>query len=121
MSVPLWACYWLVPECLWGCSIGKWLLRLRVCTMTDRDPPRLGSALLRLVVFYLLFNLGALALLLWQPGWQVSPSPEQEKFALVLGLMFWPLWILGIGLILSTMRRRKAFSSSVDSSVLPSG
>ena len=45
---------YFLPECFWGCSVGKGFLGLRVCRATTTDPPGLGRGLLRTVLFYLL-------------------------------------------------------------------
>jgi hypothetical protein len=54
----LWLVCFLLLEGLWGCSPGKWALRLRVCTPDSPEPPGLGRALLRCLVFFLLADLG---------------------------------------------------------------
>jgi hypothetical protein len=111
VGVAIWVLYFGVPEGLWGCTVGKRLLCLRVCTVTGSDPPGLGRALLRLGVYYVLYNLGGLILL--PPflflGRLDAPSREQQMLALLLLLAFFPLEILGIGLLLSTMRRRNGW------------
>jgi hypothetical protein len=48
--VPFVLYFWL-SEGLWGCSVGKWLLRLRVTRADGLERPGLGRALLRTAVF----------------------------------------------------------------------
>ena len=50
--------YFGVLEGIWGWSLGKRLLRLRVGTATANRPPELGRALLRCTIMCLLLNLG---------------------------------------------------------------
>lgn len=46
--------YFILLEGLWGGSLGKRLLRLRVCKIGSTDPPGLKAAALRTLCFYLL-------------------------------------------------------------------
>jgi hypothetical protein len=47
---------YFLPEGVWGCSLGKGLLRLRVTEAATSDPPGLWRGLLRTALFYLLLN-----------------------------------------------------------------
>ena len=64
---------WWLLEGWFGWSPGKWLLHLRVCTPASGDPPGLGRAALRFLVFYVclllpmdLFDLIPLRNRLWR-------------------------------------------------------
>jgi hypothetical protein len=50
MSAPVFLYFWL-SEGLWGCSVGKWLLRLRVVRGRGWERPGLGRAALRTALF----------------------------------------------------------------------
>jgi eukaryotic-like serine/threonine-protein kinase len=49
--------YFIILEGRWGASLGKRLLRLRVCRLGATDPPGLRRALVRTLVFALLVNM----------------------------------------------------------------
>jgi uncharacterized RDD family membrane protein YckC len=57
-TVP-WLVYFVLLEGLWGASLGKWLLGLRVCRVGGHDPPGLRAALLRMLAFYGVVNVVA--------------------------------------------------------------
>jgi hypothetical protein len=110
LGIPIWLGCFLVPEWLWGSTLGKRLLRLRVCTLASSDPPNLIRAVARFAVFYLLFfHLTAFVFLLWQPDLPDRPDREQALLLATVGALFWVLWGLGILLIVSTMRRRNGW------------
>ncbi|HEX5268856.1 MAG TPA: protein kinase, partial [Gemmataceae bacterium] len=50
VTVPVFLYYWLCDG-LWGCSVAKWLLRLRVTRASGGERPGLGRAFLRTTVF----------------------------------------------------------------------
>jgi len=50
LTAPVFLYFWL-SDGLWGCSVGKWLLRLRVTRAGSGERPGLGRALLRTAVF----------------------------------------------------------------------
>jgi hypothetical protein len=50
LTAPVFLYFWL-SDGLWGCSVGKWLLRLRVTRAGGGERPGLGRALLRTAVF----------------------------------------------------------------------
>ena len=105
----LWALYFVAPESIWGCSFGKWLLGLRVRTAVGSVRPDVGKIALRLLVFYVLVNLGSLGLLALM--WLQSDMTSEAKVVLsiFMGLAFYPLEALGLGLIFCTMRARNGY------------
>jgi eukaryotic-like serine/threonine-protein kinase len=105
----MWALYFIVPESIWGCSFGKLLLGLRVRTAVGSVQPDLGKIALRLVVFYVLVNLGSLFVLSLM--WIKTDMPSQAGVVLSLfvGLAFYPFEALGLGLIFCTMRARNGY------------
>jgi uncharacterized RDD family membrane protein YckC len=108
VTAVLWFAYFVVLEGLWGCSPGKRLLDLRVAVPSGRDRPGWGQVVLRFVVFYLLLSLEEIVLL---------PLLGSSAFATAEGLLqlhyvtlsLHPLKLIGIGLLLSTMRRRNGW------------
>jgi uncharacterized RDD family membrane protein YckC len=108
IGIACWLLYFVVSERLWGCTPGKRLLRLRVCTASGGEPPGWGSALLRFVVFYVMAFSGSLLtaplILLTDLG-----SLQGAEWVQFLPLAYPPLEIAGIGLMVSTMRRRNGW------------
>jgi hypothetical protein len=103
----IWVLYFVVLEWLWGCTPGKWLLRLRVCGTTGSEPPGLGQTLLRNVVFHLLMMLG---ILVYQGLFPSAPNPRLNQTLIdILSLALCPLEVLGIGLLLWPMRRHNGW------------
>src|SRR5205823_5100874 len=74
-----------LPECFWGCSVGKGLLGLRVCRATTTDPPGLGRGLLRTALFYVLLNPGTLAAMVLFATLPVpaNPTPAEQQQIMV--------------------------------------
>ncbi len=98
--------YFLVTEWLGGCSLGKWLTRLRVCPAGGRAAPGFFPMCLRTALFILLISLGSwvgdLARLfgrpfadakLGDPAWIVEVS----------------LSLFGLILLLAPMRKRNGY------------
>jgi uncharacterized RDD family membrane protein YckC len=114
ISPLLWILYFTALEGRWGGSAGKWLLRLRVCTAAGYEVPGLGRALVRTLVFYTASNLG-----FWVPVILVYGRfvevPKPEDYAegssgwLWVILSMYPLWALGVALLLCTMRARTGY------------
>jgi hypothetical protein len=91
--------YFTLLEGLFGCALGKWLLRLRVCRRGDLRPPGLVRAALRTAVFYALFYL---------PHVLVSVLPLDCFTAIVLHLLI-STKLGGIPLVMLTMRERNGY------------
>jgi hypothetical protein len=94
--------YYLVLEAVWGCSLGKRVLGLRVCTVTGSGPPGWRPALLRTLVFFALNGLTITVLGLAQLGWLPWDVPTTANF---MG----PMPLLGWLLMASTMRTRNGY------------
>jgi hypothetical protein len=90
--------YFGLLEGVWGCSLAKRLLRLRVYPARGNDPPGLYRVLLRTLIFHAL----------WLP--LILAGAALEEFELpsmfVLGLAYYPLGVL---LTVSTMRARNGY------------
>jgi uncharacterized RDD family membrane protein YckC len=56
--------YFALLEARFGCTVGKWCCRLRVCDADSLDRPRPSQALLRTLVFYAFKDIGPLLLIL---------------------------------------------------------
>lgn len=109
-----WLIYFGVSESLWGASLGKWLLRLRVVT-PQGDRPRLARSLWRIVVFYCLLNIGALAALVLaqffvpQDLQPATATRRQQLLLICIGVLPLLATPLGLGLILLPMRERNGY------------
>jgi eukaryotic-like serine/threonine-protein kinase len=94
--------YYGVLEGLWGCSLGKRWLRLRVCRMEGMDPPGAGRGLLRAFFWNVCLNGPSLAY-----HWVYSSADLAANPVLVF---LTPLPLLaGIILVLCTMRARNGY------------
>jgi eukaryotic-like serine/threonine-protein kinase len=104
----LWLAYFVVSESLWACSLGKWLLRLRVVVVPGFDRPGWWRVLLRFSVFYVLISLQEVAFVPWTGSFDYRTREGQEQLRKV-SLTLQPLAILGYFVLLSTMRRRNGW------------
>jgi hypothetical protein len=95
--------YFGVLEGFWGWSPGKRLLGLRVQTVREMDVPGPGRAALRVLVLFLLTHLGGEILL---AGLIISPAPGLLVWLAILST---PLNVVGIALLLCTMRGRNGY------------
>jgi uncharacterized RDD family membrane protein YckC len=95
--------YFGVLEGFWGWSLGKKLLGLRVCTAHYMGTPGLARATLRALVFAPLRGLGDYVFLLGLYFFPV-PSVTEPLFFLIA-----PLNVLGLCLLLGTMRARNGY------------
>jgi hypothetical protein len=111
------AAFWVLGfaamETTWGCTPGKWLLRLRVCSVGGTDPPRPARALWRSFLFYVLISLGSLAMLaavlaLGPIDPSTDPARVGELYVAAL-LLFYPIEAVGIVAMVSTMRARNGY------------
>jgi uncharacterized RDD family membrane protein YckC len=99
--------YFTVSEHTWGCTLGKALARLRVCTTRWIDPPGWGKVGLRALLFCGLVHLGwlAAALVLLTRVGEVRPAAEWE--GVVSRNDLWLTWgwaAIGTAFVLATMR-----------------
>jgi hypothetical protein len=115
MSLLVWLLYF-VPEGLWGSSLGKWLLGLRVRDVLTGYAPGIGRWFLRSCLSYVLIHLGSLiqvliVLPLVNIPAQASPEEVSANLPLLMVLLFMPIvgWVVGIALMLCTMRARNGY------------
>jgi hypothetical protein len=93
--------YFVLLEGLSGASLGKRLLRLRVCALASADLPSLPRILGRTMLFFLLVNGGFLAAALFRP----LAGREFAGSAALTYLFPWGWLLIGTALVVSTMQR----------------
>jgi uncharacterized RDD family membrane protein YckC len=110
LGVVAWALYFSVQEGVWGCSLGKRLLGLRVQT-AGGDPPGVLRAVLRALVFESSFALSFPAaltiVLVYVPP--EAPMNDVIFYANVINALNGLGAVVGIGLMLSPMRARNGY------------
>jgi hypothetical protein len=109
----VWILYFTLLEGVWGCSLGKRLLRLRVCSTANGAHLGLGRALGRTLIFHVLVNLGwPIASIL--PLAYVTRRLSWVAFIALEGAIvtLWP--VVGIGIVASTMRKRHSYRALHD-------
>jgi eukaryotic-like serine/threonine-protein kinase len=104
-----WLLYFGVPESIWGCSVGKWTLSLRVRNAARKRRASGGRILVRTLCLYTLVNLGTLAALPLFWGLDSQPNDVQMVRMMLFFLIFYPLTAVGIGSIFITMRSRNGY------------
>ena len=117
LSLTLDVLYFFLLEGRWGASLGKRLLRLRVRRASASLRAGLGCVLLRTAIFFLLIELGPIALLvgtlIFKPvgmdsaTW-VENAPVSFRLVHLMPLFGMPL---GIVLLLAPMRTRTAIAA----------
>jgi hypothetical protein len=112
LGVLIFLAYFAVPEAIWGWSLGKRWLGLRVVRASGAERPGLGRSLLRTGVFYSLLNLSTFAiwlLLIFGAIGSTSKDPAVQftEAMFVLGTL--PLLAVGIVLVVCTMRARNGY------------
>jgi hypothetical protein len=85
--------YYALADGLWGCSVGKWCLRLRVCPTYGSEPPPWPRVVVRTAIFVGCLNLPALVDL-------ALAVPEMAT-----GL----LWVGAVVALMAPMRRRNGY------------
>lgn len=103
--------YYGVPEGLWGCAVGKWLLRLRVRKKNGVDPPGIARATLRAMIYHGCFSLGVTAGTIW---WQMAVPTDLPAAQVYVYLNFFNLFnltgmLVGLAALLSPMRTRNGY------------
>jgi hypothetical protein len=96
-----WPLYFLFLEGVWGCSVGKRALRLRVVGGAGTDPPGWGRVLLRTAVF---FGAGLAA-----EAYGYAPAMRADEPDPSAALGYFGLHALGLAAVLLTMRRRNGY------------
>jgi eukaryotic-like serine/threonine-protein kinase len=113
VGVLVWVFYFGGFESLWGCTPGKYFLGLRVCTARGSERPGLAAVMLRVGLFYLLENLGAIfftVVLTYNAAESADLSPEHQMGQNLLALaVFYALFALGTLCLLCTMRARNGY------------
>ncbi|MGL4553985.1 MAG: protein kinase domain-containing protein, partial [Gemmataceae bacterium] len=114
LTVALGAVYFGIPESVWGCTPGKWLLRLRVRDATGGDRPSLPRAMWRAAVFFLLIEGATEAGTALLHGLGLGDLRFASSLEMLLGVagmgVVLPLsWLLGLGLVASSMRRANGY------------
>ncbi len=114
--------YFGILEGLWGRTLGKRLLRLRVGGGAGNLPPGVGCAVLRAFVVYFMLNAGRIATQLVGVRFPLLAAPvdtltdeqriermqQMMDYAAFSGPLF--LWVfVGLGLMASTMRKRNGY------------
>jgi hypothetical protein len=115
-KIPVLLAYFGLLEGLWGWSLGKRLLGLRVRRASGTAVPGIPRALLRTLVFYLLLNTGSLlACAVLTPYWPLEATDYQrllrEHLGVWLAAAFLPTgWYLaGLALLLAPMRKGNGY------------
>ena len=94
-GVVVWVLYFGGFESLWGCTPGKYFLGLRVCRAKGSERPGLAAVMVRVGLFYLLENLGAIffaVVLVYNAAQSADLSPEHQMGQNLLALaFFYPL------------------------------
>jgi uncharacterized RDD family membrane protein YckC len=106
----VWIAYYTVLEGLWGCSLGKRWLGLRVQT-SKGDVPGLPRALLRAIIFELAWYLGVMvSMVVRQVHLQRELSYGEIVFyANLVNFINMAGVVTGMGLLLSPMRARNGY------------
>jgi hypothetical protein len=100
MAVPVFLYFWL-SDGLWGCSVAKWLLRLRVTRAGGSERPGLGRSFLRTAVF--VATGGVVSNLI------ACTVADERNNAFAWGLLSLGGGVLGLALRFSTMRARNGY------------
>jgi eukaryotic-like serine/threonine-protein kinase len=94
--------YYATLDGFCGCSLGKWLLQLRVCGNEGKDAPGFARGALRAILFVGILNGPSIAV---SVIWTTQDVLANAFLPLVSVLAF----IVGIGLIMCTMRARNGY------------
>jgi uncharacterized RDD family membrane protein YckC len=96
------ALYYAVLEGWFGFSVGKWLLNLRVYRTNSGEPPGLGRGLVRACVFFLILGIPVHLS-------QQIVTPQAIMRNPLLALLTPLSSLIGVGLVLCTMRARNGY------------
>ncbi|HMO34858.1 MAG TPA: protein kinase, partial [Gemmatales bacterium] len=117
-SLLLHSLVFLLPESLWGRTLGKWLFRLRLSDPEVGGIPRFRKVLIRTAIFMLATNLVFWVVLLFQQRMVPSSTTnntiaqqslkEDHSWKITMGEEFLGI-LLGAALLASTMRRSNGY------------
>jgi len=97
---PLMMAYFAIMEGLWGFTLGKWLLRLRVWVANGSDPPGFLRTLWRTVLFYVVTFMSMDI---------AAHASNQENAAEWWELVGYFSWAASTLVLMSTMRARNGY------------
>jgi hypothetical protein len=106
--------YYGVCEGLWGCALGKWLLRLRVGTAASVEPPGFWRAALRAAIFYVVFQVSTLMnqlapLVVDVPAPGVPPNEEQMIWLMLFFMASGGTFLIAVIVNFGTMRMHNGY------------
>jgi hypothetical protein len=114
----LWIAYFTLLEGVWGCSLGKRWLRLRVCSSESGALLGMPRAFLRTLIFYMLVSLGqpiaAILTFTYLPRTRLPSVPTPDYSRLVIGILPWLWLIVGLAVAGCTMRKRNGYRALQD-------
>ncbi|WP_165243975.1 protein kinase domain-containing protein [Paludisphaera soli] len=98
-----WILYFTLAEGLFAASVGKWIVGLRVARATDGEPPGLGRAFVRSLIFVLLLGLGTEV---YDAAFPPDPHATGKLYhtAFLAGLN-----LVGLAVLAAPMRQRSGF------------
>src|SRR5439155_6583187 len=105
--------YYILLEGLWGCSLGKRLLRLRVYRSMSDEPPGIGRAFVRTVCNQCLTHVGTwvaavIMVVKLGPQTRAIDAGFSPKELWLVGLQYAGV-ILGLAAMCSTIRARNGY------------
>ncbi|MDG3005765.1 protein kinase domain-containing protein [Paludisphaera mucosa] len=98
----VWIAYFAILEGLFGASVGKWIVGLRVAKAGDGEPPGLPRALARSLAFVLLFGLGTEV---YDALYPPDPRANHKVQAVLLAAMN----LVGFLILIAPMRQHSGF------------
>jgi hypothetical protein len=103
--------YFGILEGIWGISLGKWLLGLRVTVPGGAAPPGLGRGFLRALLFVPLVSTAGIVSQYWYMPENFNPNDATQVFSALLPMVTVSCggMALGIALMMSTMRARNGY------------
>jgi hypothetical protein len=114
MSFGIWCAYYAIPEGIWGISLGKWLMRLRVNLVDGVEPPGISRSLRRTLASFATIHLGQIAaivvLLVGMCSVDASKPFASARWIRASIIFIEPIgYLAGIALMCCTMRTRNGY------------
>jgi hypothetical protein len=112
--------YFGVMEGIWGWSLGKRLVRLRVGSLAGNQPPGIGRALLRAAILYGCLGIGSIigefivvgyfpeSIQGLQEGQSLQQDPNNRTLRIIATAANFSFY-LGVALLVCTMRKRNGY------------